>query len=63
MLQVDRDLNPTEVGALRTLASSQQHIDDIKMQATEQEKKTLRTRYGIKETPNPILSLDVDVYQ
>ena len=63
LLQVDRDVNPTEVDTSRTLTSSLEQIEDIKKEPTEQGKKILRTRYGIKEIPNPMLSLTVDIFQ
>lgn len=59
----DKDVNPTEIDELRSLSLFNKQIDDIKKNGTEQGKKELRTRYGIKEIPNPMLSLTVDVYR
>lgn len=62
-VQVDREVNPTEVSEQRTLISSLQHIEEIKSKPTEQEKARLRTEYGIKETYNPLLTIPADLYR
>lgn len=60
---MDRDVNPTEIDHHRSLASSLQQMKEMEDKVTEQEKKHLRTKYGTRETPNPILQLGVNVYQ
>jgi hypothetical protein len=39
------------------------HMEKIREAKTEEEKKRLRTRYGVKEVPNPMLSLSTDLFQ
>lgn len=46
-LQVDREVAPTE----------------IKSKASEHERAGLRTRYGIKEISNPLLSIRADLFR
>ena len=62
-MQVDREINPTQVIEQRTLSSSLQQIEEIKSKPAEQEKAKLRTMYGIKETYNPLLTIPADLYR
>ena len=61
--QADRDVNPTEKDVPHSLLSSLRQIEEIKRATSEREKKELRTSYGMKEEPNPMLSLNVDIFQ
>jgi len=61
--QVDRDVNPTQLDTPRSLTSSLQQIQEIQAASSLVRKAALRTEYGIKETPNPMLSLPVDLFQ
>ena len=63
LMQVDRDINPTQVSELRNLLSSLEQIEEIKSKQTEQERAQLRTKYGIKETYNPLLTIPADLYR
>lgn len=62
-MQADREVNPDEIGASRTLCSSLAQIDEIKSSVLEKDRSELRTAYGLKEEPNPLLTLDIDVFQ
>ena len=62
-MQVDRDINPTQVSELRILLSSLEQIEEIKSKKTEQERAQLRTKYGIKEAYNPLLTIPADLYK
>ena len=62
-MQVDREINPTQVIEQRTLPSSLQQIEEIKSKPAEQEKAKLHTMYGIKETYNPLLTIPADLYR
>lgn len=42
---------------------AQFHIEDIRIQATDAQKRQKRTCYGMKEVENPIISLSLDLYQ
>lgn len=57
----NRDVNPEKLGAPRSLALSLQQMDAIRRATTEEEKK-LRTEYGVKEVPNAMLNLSVDLF-
>ena len=61
-IQVDREVNPTQLGIHRTLSSSLVQIQEIQSASCEREKVRLRILYGIRETPNPMLSLPFDPY-
>ena len=60
---MDKEVAPTEIAEQRTLASSIQMMDDIKDQPSEQAMARLRTTYGIKEIPNPMLTLPADLFR
>lgn len=60
---MDKEVAPTEIAEQCTLASSIQMMDDIKDQPSEQAMARLRTTYGIKEIPNPMLTLPADLFR
>ena len=62
-IQVDREVAPTEIGEQRTVVSAREQIEEIKSKTTEHERAELRTRYGIKETSNPLLSIPADLFR
>ena len=62
-MQVDREIAPTEVSQKRTLSSYKEQIDEIKSKVTEHEKGNLRTKYGTKEAPNPLLTIPADLFR
>ena len=45
------------------MASANEQIEEIKSKNSEREKAELRTRYGIKETLNPLLSIAADLFR
>ena len=51
------------VGDLRSKTSSIAQMDLIKKKHTENDKKQARTLYGLKECPNPMFSLNVDLFR
>ena len=61
-VQVDKDVNPTEVAEYRSLTSSLQMIEEIRSKDSEGGKATLRTRYGLRDDPNPMLNIPADLY-
>ena len=56
-------MNPQAVSTPRTLSLSLQQMQEIQQQPVKQEKEKLRTKYGIKEKPNPMLSIPADLFQ
>ena len=38
-------------------------MNDIRSKSREVERAEKRTAYGLKETPNPLLNLSVDLYR
>lgn len=62
-MQVDRDVNPASVCEQRTLRSSLQQIRLIQSETTQRGKAELRTRYGLRDVPNPMLSLPGDIFR
>ena len=60
---MDREVAPTEISEQRTLVSAREQIEEIKSKASERERAGLRTRYGIKEIPNPLLSIRADLFR
>jgi hypothetical protein len=62
-MQVDKEINPTVTAERRTLSKSIQMIQEIRSQKTEVAKAQLRTRYGIKEDTNPMLTLPADLFR
>ena len=51
------------VGDLRSKTSSIAQMDLIKKKHTENDKKQARTLYGLKECPNPMFSLNVNLFR
>lgn len=62
-LQVDRDGNPTRLSTPRSLSSTLQAIAEIQAQPTATNKAALRTQYGIREDPNPLLTIPADLFR
>lgn len=60
---MDRDISPDETNVPRTLSTSLAQIEEIRCQVLEKDKNELRTRYGVKEGPNPMLTLRVDLFR
>ena len=53
----------SDVGSLRDKRTSLQQIEEISSQEKATSKAQLRTKYGLKETPNSLFSLSVDFYR
>lgn len=62
-LQVDRDNNPAVVGPMRTKDQTLEQMALIRSQRTARLKAALRTQYGVKETPNALLELPLDLHR
>lgn len=62
-MQADKEVNPRTVSTPRTLVSSLQQMQEIQLKPLKCEKERLRTKYGVKESPNPMLSLPGDLFQ
>ena len=62
-MQVDKEVNPTEIAEYRSLSSSLQMMEEIKSKDSEGAKAKLRTRYGLRDDPNPMLKLPADLYR
>ncbi|XP_064407340.1 uncharacterized protein LOC135352102 isoform X2 [Halichondria panicea] len=60
---VDREVDPVDVSTLRTKDVSLSQMRTIQSARTESEKESLRTSFGLRERENPMLSLNVDLYQ
>ena len=63
MIQVDRDVDPTILDERRSSGTSLQQIQEIQLEPLQKEKARLRTKYGIKEDANAMLSIPADLYQ
>ena len=61
-LQVDKE-NPVGLETLRTSDQSMMFMNDIRSKSREVERAEKRTAYGLKESPNPLLNLSVDLYR
>ena len=61
MIQADRDQSPGEVRNMRTKEGTLQQMALISSQATAREKASLKTQYGIRDQPNPLLKLSLDL--
>jgi hypothetical protein len=61
-VQTDKTVNPHVCGRGRTKQDALVQIGNIQQQGTESGKKECRTKYGLKETHNPLFSLSVDLY-
>lgn len=62
VMQTNKDANPEKLDAPRSLALSLQQMSTIRQATTETAKSRLRTEYGLKEVPNPMLHLSVDLF-
>ena len=60
---MDKEINPTEIGELRSLENSLQQIQRIQLEQVQRAKNSLRTEYGLRECPNPLLSIPADLFQ
>ncbi|XP_064398447.1 uncharacterized protein LOC135345042 isoform X4 [Halichondria panicea] len=60
---VDREVDPVDVSTLHTKDVSLSQMRTIQSAQTESEKESLRTSFGLRERENPMLSLNVDLYQ
>ena len=62
-LQVDKEVSLKEVDDQRTVVLAMKQMDEIKSRASEREKAEFWTRYGIRESPNPMLSIPADLFR
>ena len=61
--QADRDQNPDTVGDMRSKQSTLHQIALISSQKTTREKANLRTQFGVKDQPNPLLNLSLNLHR
>ena len=52
-----------EISVLGCKTQTKETIEKINSQRTEKEKSNLRTKYGISTSPNPFLSLPIDLHR
>ena len=64
-MQADKVDNPDTVGVLRTRQLALSRIEETSAQTSISRKVKMRKKFGLKETPNPILnpSLKADIYK
>ena len=62
-IQVDKEVDPTIVDEKCTLSNSVEMIREIQSKSTEAARAQLRTRHGIKEDRNPMLTLPADLFR
>ena len=56
-------MNPCEVSQPRTKAISTAQINDIRLQTTQAEKTRRKKEYGLRDCPNPLFKLSVDLFR
>ena len=61
-MQCDR-ANPGQVGQLRTKEQALQQMTEIASQQTEAARSAKRKEYGLKENPNPLFKLSVNLFR
>lgn len=61
--QVNRDSNPGSVGEARVKCHTLEQMALIRSQRTATEKAALRTQYGVKDVPNAMLELPLDLHK
>lgn len=61
--QADRDENSDIVGDARSREKTIQQMTLISSQTTARDKASLKTQFGVKEVPNPLLKLSVDLHR
>lgn len=63
MIQADRDQSPDTLGNMRSKQCTLQQMALISVQMTAREKASLKTEFGIKDQPNPLLKLSLDLHR
>ena len=61
--QADRDVDPATIGTMRTKDCTLKQISVIQSQQTARQKAALRTQYGLKDSPNALLDLPLDLHR
>ena len=62
-IKADRAETPWEVSEMRTKVLSTAQISNINDETTETQKARRRKEYGLKECPNSLFLLSVDLYR
>ena len=62
-IKADREETPWEVSEMRTKVISTAPISNINDETTETRKAQKRKEYGLKEHPNSLFRLSVDLYR
>ena len=57
--------SPNTVAELRSKSLYSKFLEEMKLQATNEEKQTLKTQYGFRDEHNPLLDskLSLDMYR
>ena len=61
--RVDKDLRPDRVGRLRNKMLSAFHMSKITSETSASGKKMMSTKYGLKDSYNPLLNLELDLHK
>lgn len=62
-LQADRDTSPGVVAELRSKRQTLNLMNQICSKSTQCEKSTMKTQFGIRDSPNPLLQLPIDLHR
>ena len=60
---MDKDGDSAVIGTPRSKQQTLAQIGEIRSKRTEKERSILKTRYGIKDSPNPLLELPMDLHK
>ena len=60
---MDRDVDPACIGELRSKQLTLQQIHSIQSRGSTRDKTVMKTRYGIKDKPNALLELPLDLHR
>lgn len=62
-VQVDKEVNPGAIGKLRDKELSLQQRGKIGLQTTVKSKKEMSSKYGLRDSFNPLDKLNLDLYR
>ena len=57
------DADPSVVGDIRSKLLTQQQVDAIRSEPSARKKASLRTEYGIRDSPNALLDLPMNFHK
>lgn len=61
--KVDKAVSPDKIRKLRTKTSADLQISTIKRQTTTDNRKLMKTKYGLNDGKNPLFRLQLDLYR